>query len=1066
MSFLIWLREHFAEGLLVALLGPLMLAVFIGFLVPPEFKPYVVTVALFFLIIMAIVLLLVAVKNKLQFRLGIRNLIRHKSDTVIAILGFMIGTSIIMASLAIGDTMGNMIENLVYDELYMVDEYIQVVDEDGEFHFFEGENATEISDRIWSVNEEEKLIDGVSWEVIRSAAVINRDTKLFEPSISLRAFSPSTIDAFGGIYADGEEVDYELEDGEVFITESVADLIDGEEGDSLQITSRTKQKSFTVKEVLDDGGRLEFRGAGVLLSFPAIWDLFNITDHSGSDHGLENDWSGGYYNILLISNEGGMVEGGELCPRVIEEVEEKLENIPHPVDPSKNIEITDDKKTSVDSAISAMSTFTNMFLALGTFSIIAGITLILNIFVMLSEERREEMGISRAVGMKRRHLRLQYLYEGLVYSAISSAVGVVLGIVTGFLIIWGVEGIIGTFGGPSISILEYYAVNPMSMVLAFVGGFSITIGTTLLITQLIANLNIVSAIRSTPVPKTKSRLVVFVWKLFGVWNERMQESDGSRKAKVIEFIFDKLVIAGSLIIPISVLFMIIGFGLEVAWGVLLGASLLMIGIGLLIRYFLSERLTYNIVAVLILALWIAPTPAFMENYHADLEMFILSGVFMVTSGVLLLVWNSDLLIWVIERAFCMINFSPASVKTAISYPMKKKFRTGVTIFMFALIIFTITGMSMITHIFNVNIEEFERSVGGGYDIIGISQIREIDDMEGTLSDLDIHDDIDWDETVSLNQGLLRMNRTLPYGGGYDEMFLTSVGISDRFIEHNDYGFNSVAWDLIDPNNTLDRSDRKVWEALKQSPDYVILDSSFGGGQWGPPGMGTTVETGGNITLMTMNGTFNNKTVIGISKLFGYSGVFQFEDYAAEDFGAKEKTLHLIKLKEGVDKREVSNEMRKSLVTYGFYAIVIEEAIEQFLEVQNAFFDLFNAFLALGLIIGIVGLGIVTLRSVYERRHEIGMMRAVGFKRRAVVGSFIGESGFIAGSGLIVGTGLGIILGWVLWRDGLEESLPEFGIPWVRLLIIVGIALMFAILASIPPSYRASRISPADALRYE
>jgi putative ABC transport system permease protein len=231
-------------------------------------------------------------------------------------------------------------------------------------------------------------------------------------------------------------------------------------------------------------------------------------------------------------------------------------------------------------------------------------------------------------------------------------------------------------------------------------------------------------------------------------------------------------------------------------------------------------------------------------------------------------------------------------------------------------------------------------------------------------------------------------------------------------------------------------------------------------------MGTAVETGGKITLMTMNGTFSNKTVIGISQLFGYSGVFQFEDYAAEDFGAKEKTLHLIKLEGGADKREVSNEMRKSLVTYGFYAIVIEEVIEQFLEVQNAFFDLFNAFLALGLIIGIVGLGIVTLRSVYERRHEIGMMRAVGFKRRAVVGSFIGESGFIAGSGLMVGTGLGIILGWVLWRDGLEESLPEFGIPWVRLLIIVGIALMFAILASIPPSYRASRISPADALRYE
>ena len=91
-----------------------------------------------------------------------------------------------------------------------------------------------------------------------------------------------------------------------------------------------------------------------------------------------------------------------------------------------SIGVTFDKKTNVDSAVSGMSQFSTLFLTFGTFSIIAGITLIINIFVMLSEERKEEMGISRAVGMKRRHLRMLYLFEGTSYSVISSLVGVIL----------------------------------------------------------------------------------------------------------------------------------------------------------------------------------------------------------------------------------------------------------------------------------------------------------------------------------------------------------------------------------------------------------------------------------------------------------------------------------------------------------------------------------------------------------------------------------------------------------------------------------------------------------------
>lgn len=1069
MGFGRWFIEHAGEIALSVTLLLLIPVVFIGFLIPTDLRFLILIPLIPIVIIMLIVFLILVLLHRLQFKMGVRNLVRHKSDTVIAILGFMIGTSIICSSLAIGDTMNNMIETLVYEEFDLRDEYLVVMNETGGNHLFDGDTAQNVSDMIWSINQEEgkDLIDGVSWETRLSGAVINLETNLTEPLMFLNAFSPHTEDGFGPLKIDGKPIDLDLAMDEVYVTKESAELIEGEKGQRLMISSGADFKLFTIKEIVDDDGRAAWGSNNIFFSFQSLWNLYNLTDVTNEDPGKDRDWTGGLYNILFISNEGGRVEGGELCPEVVDLVDEKLKSVPDPIDQRKSLEITADKKTSVDESKAAMSTFTQMFLALGTFSIIAGVALIINIFVMLSEERKEEMGISRAVGMKRRHLRMTYLFEGTIYSLISSGVGVILGVATGFFIILAVEKIIESFAGSGFEILQYYSVSPVSLIFAFIGGFSITLATTLFITQKIAKLNIVSAIRNTPIPITTSKLIILGWKTLGVWDESKKDSDGSRTAKVVDLLLNTMTLSGTLMIIIGTSIFIWGIRIETLWPVMLGISLVPIGLGLWIRNFINERLTYNIVAVLVLIFWVMPSPSPWMDYAADLEMFILSGVFMVSAGVLILVWNTDIILWVIERLVSLIRLSPAAIKMAISYPVKKRFRTGVTIFMFALIIFTITGMSMIVHVFNINIESFEKDVGGGYEIIGISNTGEIQDIEAEMTESEAFGDINWDRTVSLTNGLLLVNVSLPFGLGHEEIPLTCGGISEKFMLTNQYGFNSVAWDLIGLEDESERSDTKVWQALMQDPDYIIVDSSFGESDFsGPPGMGMTVDVGDTLHLVALNGTSYDKTVIGISKLLGTRGVFLYEPYAEEYFGVTEKTIHFISIKEGEDVRDVANQMRKDLIRYGFYAIVVSEIIEDILTIQNNFFNLFNAFLALGLIIGIVGLGIVTLRSVYERRHEIGMMRAIGFKRKAVVGTFLMESGFIAGSGLIVGTILGIILGWILWRDGMDETLPEFGIPWLKLLLIVGAAFAVALLFSIPPAFKAARVAPADALRYE
>ena len=64
------------------------------------------------------------------------------------------------------------------------------------------------------------------------------------------------------------------------------------------------------------------------------------------------------------------------------------------------------------------------------------------------------------------------------------------------------------------------------------------------------------------------------------------------------------------------------------------------------------------------------------------------------------------------------------------------------------------------------------------------------------------------------------------------------------------------------------------------------------------------------------------------------------------------------------------------------------------------------FMGLGLIVGVAALGVISARSVVERRQQIGVLRAIGFRKRMVQLAFLLESSFVALSAIVVGTGLG------------------------------------------------------------
>jgi len=123
-----------------------------------------------------------------------------------------------------------------------------------------------------------------------------------------------------------------------------------------------------------------------------------------------------------------------------------------------------------------------------------------------------------------------------------------------------------------------------------------------------------------------------------------------------------------------------------------------------------------------------------------------------------------------------------------------------------------------------------------------------------------------------------------------------------------------------------------------------------------------------------------------------------------------------------------------------------------------------------------GIANVLLMTVYERTREIGIMRAVGFGRRALVATIVTESLLVTALGL--GLGFAVALACVLWLgDGLDlsyfaEGLGRYGItsrivPVLRsgdFTAPVGVAIVTAVLASAWPAWRAVRLRPAEAVR--
>jgi putative ABC transport system permease protein len=117
---------------------------------------------------------------------------------------------------------------------------------------------------------------------------------------------------------------------------------------------------------------------------------------------------------------------------------------------------------------------------------------------------------------------------------------------------------------------------------------------------------------------------------------------------------------------------------------------------------------------------------------------------------------------------------------------------------------------------------------------------------------------------------------------------------------------------------------------------------------------------------------------------------------------------------------------------------------------------------IALVVGAVGIANIMLVSVTERTREIGIMKAVGARNRDVMGLFLVEAVLLGALGALVGVPLGVAGGWIATRYAEVGLVLAPG--WFAVAVVVGVGV--GAVAGLYPAWRAARVDPIEALRYE
>jgi putative ABC transport system permease protein len=932
-----------------------------------------------------------AIRKPMLRRLAVRDVVRRRGETALVIAGSLLGTALITGSLIVGDTLDSSIRGAVANQLGPVDEVVTVSDP---------RQGDALSSDIAAL--EDPRIDGVTTVLSARGAFVAdaAGTRVAEPSAQLLELDFETAREFGDDPAITGISGPTPAQGEVVLSADLAEPLEVTKGDEVTGFVYGSRMDFEVTRVLPRTGLAGF-WLGIESTSPnafiAPGTLQDVVGRRPSEGAAPPQ------THILVSNRGGIEEGGALSRPVTSLIEETVG--------TSGLRVEEVKREGLDEADAQGKQFGELFLGIGSFAIVAGILLLVNIFVMLAEERKNQLGMLRAVGMKRSHLIRAFVIQGAFYALGAGILGAFLGVGVGWAIAKLAAPIFGGFDEFSLDL--NFAIDPQSLVVGFCSGVLISLLTIFVTSIRISRINIIRAIRDLPEPTLYA----------------------TRR---------RTIILGSVVALFALGAFIASIGEPAMWAAaVLGPPVGAFSLLPLLSRMVGRRVAVTGAAAFSLAWGVFGDTILGGQFFESGEIysFVVQGVLLTFSAVILLTQTQEN----IEGGIRKVAAARLPLRLSVAYPLARRGRTGLTLGMFSLVIFTMTFIAVLSIVFGGQVET-AIAKEGGFDILATSSPS----APPSSYELQQEDGIGSVATLRFGAALFQ-----PGGFAEPEPWTTS-GIDDSFVSGGPPRLSERLEGL---------SPDEVWGRLLSDPKAVVVPGFFLQEGGGPAG--TVIDVGETMSMIhPLTGDEVERRVIAkVENDFAFSGVYMSNESLMEFLGPQATPSRFyIEVEEGADPTEVARRLQGAFVANGLEADRFRTIVEDFQRVNLQFFQLMQSYLALGLVVGIAGLGVVMVRAVRERRREIGVLRSLGFLPSMVRRAFVLESGFVALEGILVGVLLALVTSAQLVATGEFGQDIEFIIPWTQIALLTATALAASLIATAWPAQQASRIPPAVALR--
>jgi len=715
-----------------------------------------------------------------------------------------------------------------------------------------------------------------------------------------------------------------------------------------------------------------------------------------------------------------------------------------------------------------------MFLVFGTFTIVAGILLVLTIVMMLAESRRAELGTMRALGVSQSDARALAVQEGVLLSALASAVGSLVGIALAWFISIGFKNMFASVGSNQFS----FAWEWNSLFSGAVWGFLLALTTLWFSALWTSRLNILLALKGGKVPR----------------------SDGIPMFLVLIQI---LALGGGLL-TLSLL-VIFGFNSSMSYflWMLTGVFGIVSAVPILTwelpvffrdknrlwqgfwRHANRNTLAWLGISLLIWTVGLASIDPVRKGMEPDEISFIALGLVEVFAGVLLLTSAAPMIVRRLGKSkFLTKRWGPV-LPVSLAYPLATPVRTAVVMGMFSITVFSVIVLGGYAEQFDNYTSSFVEEAEGEYELL----------LTGSRSSpIVLSEDItEWNLSSNLESqidSVARVHRGEVFleDGSGERMPYVVRGFDEAFSSHG--GLPLYLWD-----SSLGSSETEVWATVGSRDDLVILDASFGLESIADgSGISTlSFSIGDSISLIDISnpGNTRNVQVAGFLEQSSYlfsAGVWMNDDVVIEQFDGRLTRMYVSVTDNAqpstqfnddniadfspagksrdvrLTAAEMESELTPILNGKGVQVSVISDEVLILQSLVLALLGIFEGYLALGLIVGIAGIGVVTVRSVSERSTSIGILRALGYRKSMVFLSFFIEVSWVSvlgmANGILVAIGFHRALYTAFWKDqGASFTLPVESI----LMVFIG-GWILVLLATYMPIRKASNVPASASLR--